>query len=132
MIGIDTNVLLRYVLPDDPAQSEAARSLIDDTCSEQSPALVNPVVLCELWWTLERRRKVSKEDLVAMLFDLLANPNIVVHDLDTVVAAISAYAEGQADFPDYLILFDNRRLGARETMTFDRGAGRPPFMTRLT
>jgi predicted nucleic-acid-binding protein len=132
MIGVDTNILLRYVLLDDPHQGAAARRLIDDECAPERPAIVHPIVLCEMWWTLKRHWKVKRGELIETLSALLANPNLAFHDLSVVTAATRAYARGPADFPDYLILFDNRRFGAVDTLTFDRTASGPALMTRLS
>jgi predicted nucleic-acid-binding protein len=131
VIAIDTNVLLQYLVPDNPEQSEKARRLIDETCSPQDPALINFVSLAETWWVLRRLRKVSKPDLVMMFDELLANECLAFPDTEVVVSAMAAYAEGAADFPDYLIFFDNHRLGADRTVTFDKNAARASFMTLI-
>ncbi|MFM9973878.1 MAG: PIN domain-containing protein [Beijerinckiaceae bacterium] len=131
MIGIDTNVLLRYVLSDDPVQSEIARRFVDEDCSPQAQAFINLISLVEMWWVLHRTQKVPKARLVSLMGDLLENPHIAFADIEIVASALEAYSEGRADFPDYLIFFDNRRLGAHSTVSFAIDATRTDYMTHL-
>jgi predicted nucleic-acid-binding protein len=130
MIGIDANVVLRYLLADDPEQSPVVRDLIDKRCTPQKPALVSLVTLAEVWWFLAKKQKRSKSELVLVLDRLLGNPNVALMPEDVVVSASDAFSQGQADFPDYLVYFENMRLGAKETFSFDRDASRT-FMTLL-
>jgi predicted nucleic-acid-binding protein len=132
MIGIDTNVLARYLLGDHDEQGECARALIDDACSPEAPALIGPVVLAEIWWLLRRSLKLDKQATLDALSSLFANPHIVFHDADTVLSAMSACAANKIDFADCLIAFDNRRHGAAITMTFDRDAASAQIMNLAT
>lgn len=111
MIAIDTNVLLRRLLDDDPAQSEKARDLFHHA----GKILITDVVLAETLWTLKGKRyKALKEDLVAVISSLLAEPNIVFESQQAVWSALNEFihtppvrtTDGtrSVDFPDALIV----------------------------
>lgn len=120
MIGLDTNVLARYIMQDDPAQSEAASELIESRCSADEPGLVSSVVLCELVWVLGRGYRVGRPALASVLRTILAAEELQVDEPELAWRALRLYESGQADFADYLIAAGNRERGARVTCTFDR------------
>lgn len=123
MKGIDTNVLVRYLIHDDLAQLRAASRFIEDDCSEEEPGFVNHIVLAELVWVLERGYKLDRSAIVAALDALLLARQVSIEHPDDVRAAISDYLNG-ADFADSLIAAWNARLGCEYTATFDREAAR--------
>ena len=123
MRGIDTNVLVRYLIQDDLAQLRAASRFIEDDCSEQEPGLVNQIVLAELVWVLERGYKLDRSAIVAALDALLLARQLSIEHPDDVREAISDYLKG-ADFADSLIAACNARLGCEYTVTLDRGPAR--------
>ncbi len=131
MIAIDTNILLQYVMPSDEKQARKARDLVDTHCSPSSPALVHFVCLAEFWWVLRKSRKVPKQAVLDVLEALFSNESLAFTDPEVLASALIAYREGAADFPDYLVFFDNRRHGAAKTFTFDKDAARADFMTQL-
>jgi predicted nucleic-acid-binding protein len=130
--GIDTNVLLRYVLKDDAGQARAAADFIDRRCSTGNPALVADVVLAETVWFASRRLRRSRAQICQMLLGLVDNAHLAVFDEGAVLAAINAYAEGPGDFADYLVAATNRAHGAAKTFTFDEKAARNGALTLLT
>jgi predicted nucleic-acid-binding protein len=132
MNGIDTNVLLRYLLEDDAKQTPLAIDFVDHRCSTSEPALVADVVLAETVWFADRKLRRSRQEVVTMLFDILDNAHLTVSDEETVLAAINAYAEGPGDFADYLVAATNRARGANTTFTFDEKAARNGALTLLT
>jgi predicted nucleic-acid-binding protein len=132
MIGIDTNILLRYLLDDDAAQSKAAVALIDDTCSAHNPAVVSDVVIAEAAWFMTRRLKLDRLQLTGIVFDLLDNQNLKFVSADAAQAAAVAHRDGKGDFADYFIGALNHKFGTVTTMTFDRAATDHQFMTLLS
>lgn len=123
MKGIDTNILVRYLIRDDLEQLRAASRFIEDACSEQEPGFVNQIVLAELVWVFERGYKLDRSVVVAALDALLVARQLSIEHPDDVRAATSDYLNG-ADFADSLIAAWNARLGCEYTATFDRRAAR--------
>lgn len=126
MIAIDTNVLLRYLLNDDDTQSEAARGLLDETCSRSDPAFVHDVVLAEIVWVLKRKMTGGRRNIVETLRKLLDNEHLAFSDEGALAAAIDAYEAGAADFAEYLVAAGARSHGAAPTYTFDADAAKSP------
>ena len=128
MIAIDTNVLLRYLLRDDEAQSERARRLV----TGERRVLITDVVLVEMFWTLlGRRYRVGKIDLIAVVEGLLQEPNLRFEDEEVVWQALRAYDDTKADFADALIVCKALKVAALEdgldaVYTFDSEALRLP------
>ena len=124
MIGLDTNVLLRYIVIDDASQSARAKKLIETQCSTQILGFINRIVLCECIWTLERSYLYERARVAQAVEALLNTAGLIVEDDDHVREALPAYKAGKANFPDLLVASVNRALGCEVTATFDRKAGR--------
>jgi predicted nucleic-acid-binding protein len=122
MLGIDTNVLVRYLVGDDRSQYERARRLIHREENISEPVLVSLLVLLEMEWVLRSRYELAKPDIVAAFSALLETAEIVFEDEPSVEHAIYMWKDSQAEFADCLINARNRRLGCRATATFDRKA----------
>jgi len=120
VIGLDTNVLVRYLTEDDPAESRRASDLISTVTARGGKCFVSAVVLCELAWVLRGAYEVSKADLLITLEQILATSQFVVGDKDVVRRAVAAYRAGRADFADYVIGGLHRDAGCEKTVTFDR------------
>jgi predicted nucleic-acid-binding protein len=120
MIGLDTNVLVRYLTDDDPVQARKAAALITTVVSRGERCFISAVVLCELAWVLRGAYDVNKTDLITTLDRLMATSQFDIGDKDVVRAAIEAYRAGRADFADYVIGAVNRTAGCARTATFDR------------
>ena len=123
MKGIDTNVMVRYLVQDDPEQSAAAARLIAKECTVDEPGLINRIVLCELVWVLESAYGYTRARVAPVLASILRTAQLKVEDSPDAYNALEQYRQG-ADFADALIAIVNRRLGSVHTMTFDRKAGR--------
>jgi predicted nucleic-acid-binding protein len=121
MIGLDTNVLLRLVLDDDPEQAERARSYFG-AATKDGPAIINPIVLAELAWTAAKQLKLAKSEVIAILDGILASDDLQVVNHQSAVRALTAYRAGKADFADYYLSFMNIELGCTATATFDGNA----------
>ena len=119
MIAIDTNVLIRYLVRDDAEQAEAARTLLVEVSSER-PGFICREVTIEVVWVLERAYRLPRDEIAALLDELIATEGLVVEAADAVTQAASAYRRGGADFSDLMILAAAKRAGARPLYTFDR------------
>jgi predicted nucleic-acid-binding protein len=122
MIGIDTNVLVRYLVRDDPTQFERARRLIHGEVERGEPVFVSLLVLLEMEWVLRSQYAIAKPDVVATLASLLDTAELAFEDEPSIEQAIYSWKDSSAEFADCLIDARNRRLGCRSTATFDRTA----------
>ena len=121
MIGLDTNVLLRLFLEDDPAHTERARRLVA-AATEEGPCVVNSVVLAEFAWTLARRLKRKRPAVAHLIDEVLSADDLEFPHRDAALNALAAYRAGKADFPDYLLAEINIELGCASAATFDQDA----------
>ena len=124
MIGLDTNVLVRYLVQDDPGQSRKAAQVIAKRCTRDDPGFVNRIVLCELVWVLESAYGYSKDTIVVVLEKLLRTSQLKIEDMQSAWIAFRIYQKGKADFADCLLGTTNRIGGCNETVTFDRAASK--------
>lgn len=119
MLGVDTNILVRYLVRDDQLQYEKARRLIDREVAKGDPVLVSLLVLLETEWVLRSRYQLAKADIVTAYSALLNTTDLALEDEPSVENAIYSWKDSAADFADCLIDACNRRLGCRATATFD-------------
>ena len=123
MTGIDTNVLVRYLVQDDAEQARKATRFITGECSPDVPALINRIVLCEMVWVLESAYGYQRNKVMLALEKILRTTQFKVEDHQEAWSSFRKYQAG-ADFSDAFIAAVNRRLGCDHTVTFDRKAGR--------
>ncbi len=123
MIGLDTNVLVRYVMQDDPVQSPEATALIE-ALTPDAPGFVSLVTVVELWWVLGSSYQLDRDQLVSALEGLLRTREFVVEQAETVWKSVRAVKGSAADFADCLIERSSAAAGCEKTVTFDRGASR--------
>jgi predicted nucleic-acid-binding protein len=121
MIGLDTNVLVRYIVQDEPAQSAAATSMIE-SLTEESPGFVSLVAVLELNWVLRRGYHLSRERVLAVLRRLLDSVEVVVQEAELLRRLLSQ--PGDAELADAMASELGRRAGCEHTLTFDRRAAR--------
>ncbi len=121
MIGLDTNVLLRLFIVDDQAQARRARQFVNDA-TRDGTALVNNIVLSEFAWALAKQAKRPRKDVVHLVGEVLSADDLEVVHRAAAERALSAYANGKADFADYFLAEINAELGCATTVTFDRDA----------
>jgi predicted nucleic-acid-binding protein len=131
LIGVDTNVLLRLLVADDPKQYNAADGLVNAPERGEDPVFISAVVVVEIEWVLRKTYRLGKNQIADALEQLCNRANLVVDDLEAVRAALQAWRTGKADLPDYLIAALARQRGARTTMTFDRDAAETTAFTLL-
>lgn len=129
MIGLDTNVLVRYAVRDDARQTAVADWLVEALA--EMPGFLSHVVLAETWWVLRRAYGFPAERCRAFLATLLDVREIQVQDSDLVRVALDRASEG-ADFADALVAVQAEASGATATVTFDRRAAKHAGMTLLT
>lgn len=126
MLGVDTNVLVRYLTRDDSSQYEKARRLIDREVAKGEPILVSLLVLLETEWVLRSRYELAKTDIVTAFSALLDTADLTFEDEPSVENAVYSWKDSAADFADCLIEARNRQLGCRATATFDSRALKLP------
>lgn len=119
MIGLDTNVLVRYLTQDNPEQSERANRLIETYCTRKTPGRIAMVVLCELVWVLRGAYRYKKSLIVEVLNQILATADLQIENEEVASQVLSAYRDGSADFADYAIIYVNRAAGCEATYSFD-------------
>lgn len=130
MIGIDTNVMARYIMRDDVVQTMLADSVIR-SLTVRNPGFLSIVVLVELWWILRRFYKRSIADCRDLFEEILCTDELTVEDQPSVSRALSQVSQG-ADFADSLISALAQKAGCLTIVTFDRSASRHAGMTLLT
>lgn len=119
MLGVDTNVLVRYLVRDDQSQYEKARRSFNREVSAGEPVMVSLLVMLETEWVLRSRYELAKPDIIAAFSALLEASELAFEDEPCVEHAIYSWKDSMADFADCLINARNRRLGCRATATFD-------------
>lgn len=121
VIGLDTNVIIRYLTQDDPAQSAAAARLIE-SLSSTSPGFISIVVVVELVWVLQACYRAERGEVARVLEKLLRSRELVVEQAELAWQALHRFSAGRADFADCLIERTARTAGCDHVMTFDRQA----------
>jgi predicted nucleic-acid-binding protein len=128
MIGIDTNVLLRWLLyPEDGdiGSSPAEIDLVERTINaKDAEFFVNVIVVAETTWILEQKLKLPRAGICDVVDRLLYSVNITVGDSSAVNEARQVYETAHIGFADCLIAQMNSRVGCSYTLTFDKKAGR--------
>lgn len=131
MIGLDTNVLVRYMVQDDPKQSQAATNFIAKHCSVVSPGFINSLVLCELVWVLESAYGYPRENIAEVIEKILRTRQFQIHEPELMWSSLQKYREKIADFSDCYIASINTEAGCKHTVTFDKKASRLKSMVLL-
>lgn len=126
MIGLDTNVLVRYVVQDEPRQSAAATRLMEKTLSAENTGFVALVTLCELAWVLADCYHADRQRIRAVIEGLLGTKQILVESPEVVWKALRAWQGSTADLSDALIGEVAAARGAAKVVTFDKAAARLP------
>jgi predicted nucleic-acid-binding protein len=129
MLGIDTNVLVRFLTRDNEAQFEKARKLIKREISQGRPVFVNQLVLMETEWVLRSRYSATKLQIIETLSSLLNSDDLQFEDEPTIEEALFLWKENTVDFADCLIGVKNRKLGCHSTVSFDLKAVKLPSFT---
>ncbi|MEZ4744822.1 MAG: type II toxin-antitoxin system VapC family toxin [Calditrichia bacterium] len=121
--GIDTNVLIRFIVQDDPEQSKRATDFLKNHCSEEAPGFISMVVMCEIVWVLRRAYGYSKSNIINVLETILRTSELMVEEPQIAWEALHRFKTGSADFSDFIIGTINKSAGCEQTATFDQQAG---------
>ncbi len=131
MRGVDTNVLVRYLMNDDAGQAQIVDRLLTD-CRNQGETLFIPViVVCEMLWVLDRVHGQTKAEMIRALEELLELDIFKFEQELAIRESLDQYRHGKATLPDYVIGEISRQAGCRDTVTFDRILSRAPGYTLL-
>ena len=131
MTGLDTNVLVRYLTQDDPAQARKAARAIEERAQEGEEFYITGIVLCELVWVLDEAYGYSRGKIQQALEAILRTQQFRFENKDHLWQALGDYRDGKADFADYLIGRVAARSGCKETLTFDQSLKGSPFFRLL-
>ena len=126
MLGVDTNVLVRFLVRDDEVQFEKARKLIKREVAAGRRVFISQLVLLETEWVLRSRYSLPKNLIIEAISRLLDATDVRFEDEPAIEEALFIWKEATADFADCLIGAKNRRLGCRATATFDVKASKLP------
>ncbi len=124
MIGLDTNVLLRYLVQDDPAQSPKATEVIERRLSMENAGFVSLVFILEIVWILGSLYKRTREQIADHVEMILAADTLEVQNEQEVYQAVVALRNGSGTFQDALIGALGSWRGCSATLTFDQGAAK--------
>lgn len=122
MIGLDTNVLVRLLVDDDPAQTARARAFLNEARSSREMLYLDTVVLVETSWVLRRVYRATRTDIEDAIRACLDSAAYDIADRPTVEEALARYSAGKADFADCLIAARSIAAGCRYAVTFDEEA----------
>jgi predicted nucleic-acid-binding protein len=131
MIGLDTNVILRYLLQDDPKQTRQANLIFDRQLSEQNPGFISLATVLEIVWVLRSLLKQNSSQIASHLENLLAADSLEVQNEQQVFDAAFALKRGTGEFEDALIGALNAWAGCSHTLTFDRKAAQLPHFQAI-
>ena len=130
MIGLDTNILVRYLTQDDPIQSPKATEIIERRLTVENPGFISIVAMVETVWVLDSVYGLTIEETAAAVERMLQIDVLVVENEQEVFAAMIALKSGQGSFADAVIAALGARAGCSCTVTFDQGALRLPGFER--
>jgi len=131
MIGLDTNVVLRYLLQDDPDHSKLANRIFEREISVSVPGFINLGVVLETVWVLRSAAKQTPAQIAAYLEHLLTSESLEIQNEQQVFEAVFALKRGTGEFEDALIGALNSWSGCNHTFTFDRKAARLPYFKEI-
>ena len=124
MIGLDTNILVRYLAQDDPLQSAKASDIIERRLTEENPGFVSTVAIVETVWVLDRAYGLGNDEIAAAIERTLQIEVLVVENEQEIFTAMIALKQGKGSFADAIILALGAKAGCSYTLTFDQKACR--------
>ena len=122
MIGLDTNVMVRYLTQDDPAQSRRATEIIEQRLTVERPGFICVVTMVEIVWVLARAYRFNAREIAAVLERMLQTDVLVIENEQEVFTALIALKEKRGVFADALIAALGAKADCRHTLTFDQKA----------
>ena len=130
MIGLDTNVLVRFIAQDDAKQSLAATNLIEKLDNE-TPGFISLVVLIELVWVMQSCYDATRAEIITIVDRLLRTKELVIENAETAIKALNLFVQSKADFADCLIERSANYAGCLYTVTFDNQSAKTAGMKSL-
>ncbi len=124
MIGLDTNVLVRYIAQDDKTQSVTSSQFIETKLSDKNPGYINHIVLIETVWVLESCYETSKPMIINVIKKLASTMQLILQDSESVYKALRLFEKNNIEFADTLLAITNKKNGCTTTVTFDKKAGK--------
>lgn len=124
MIGLDSNILVRYLTQDDPVQSPRANRIMEERLSPANPGFVSTVAMAEMAWVLERAYDFMDAEIASAIERLLQTDALMIENEQEVFSAMTVLKDGFGSFADGLIAALGTRAGCDSTLTFDRKASR--------
>lgn len=131
MIGIDTNILVRYFTQDDMVQSKMATEFLEEGLRVDT-GYISLIVIAELAWTLTSVYKIEKIKLTEVMNKLLTAEELQIEEIEVFAFALRRFEKTAAQFTDLLIAVAARHAGCSETFTFDEGAAKKAGMRLLS
>jgi predicted nucleic-acid-binding protein len=122
MIGLDTNVIIRYLTQDDIKQAKKATNLIETELSSNEPGFITLITLVEITWVLESCFDQSKKDVLNVLQGLLTTKQLIVESANFAYIAMRRCTKASTDFSDALITVISEHEGCTKIVTFDKKA----------
>lgn len=131
MIGLDTNVIVRYLAQDDLGQAAAATQFIEGSLSPEARGFVSIVTLAEVVWVMTSNYRAARAAVGEIVEGLLTAPQLAIERADVVWRALRAFRDSKADFSDAVIVELGRDAGCSKTVTFDGRAAAHPGLEAL-
>ncbi|MBS0656344.1 MAG: type II toxin-antitoxin system VapC family toxin [Verrucomicrobia bacterium] len=131
MIGLDTNVLIRYLMKDDIKQFNLAEKVVESAIKRKNLMHISLVVLCEVVWVLNYTYELKREEIAKFLDKLLHAEYIEIENRQLALTAFHEYRHTKADFADCVIGLINLSFSCTTTYTFDKKAAKLAFFTAL-
>lgn len=131
MIGLDTNILVRYLTQDDPDNSRKAAHEIEKGLSAGEMFFIADIVMCELVWVLETAYGYDRREIVPVLENILRTKQFHFENKDLLWNSLADYRNKKGDFADHLIGRAGHKAGCCETITFDTGLKNNPVFRVL-
>ena len=126
MIGLDTNIVLRYLLQDDAKQTAQVNHIVEEELGPHNPGFLSLPTILELVWVLRSVFKQNPAQIAIHLEHLLGAESLLLQNEQEVFEAMYALKQGTGEFEDALIAAVNRWAGCSHTYTFDKRASRLP------
>lgn len=125
MIGLDTNVIVRYIVQDDAKQSAKSTKIIEALAAKDETIAISQITLCEIVWVLERCYQASREEIIRVLNQIMHIKQIKIEHENTARLALKDFTNiSGVDFSDCIIGRQNLSRGCEYTYTFDKNAAK--------
>lgn len=127
MIGLDTNILVRYLTQDDPDQSRKASLEMEKGLSVGHMFFITDIVMCEMVWVLETAYEYDRREIIPVLENILRTKQFQFENKDLLWKSLTDYQNKKGDFADHLIGHVGQKAGCQATITFDAALKNNPL-----